>query len=560
MFGLAVLSGSTAVAAGATTGSTSSYTPAATGELDCNGYSTVQKAVHASNCTDIRGIQGVSNQNTWGGRFYDNGNYIGHDEPDATFLSNAPGSGNNVSWTYTLGRDPKAAPTATNPGHDVTHWFELSPAPWLSMAMCDSNSYPQAPCTPKSDSNAPTCFGPTCTSGQGGGSAFMEMQFYPPGNAPFVDSESCDNTHWCAALTIDSLECTTGFATCNPACEEPVNFAFIQKDGVPTGPPSPQMSDVATFTPNGSTLLMNPGDTVSVHMSDASAPGGGNAFKVVVNDYTNHTTGYMQASAANGFQNTSIADCSGTPYNFEPEFATAARDNIVSWAALQTNISTEFETGHWESCTSLSNPITNPFDPADTGGTYNGCNGPYENAGPADSTTPEAGDALCYYKGDTHTGYDGSGSSTPPNEATGCQDNVFQNGDLDFDGQPYYPDWPTGNFSKIFPSTFVEQFPTTNGQPYSQYFLQSDIALSESTCTGPAGPGCTIPPQGPGNFYPYWTQLHVGGFCALEFGNVNGFSPLLNDFGKDAQYGQDLFSTLGYPEFEGPTHQVACRN
>jgi len=211
-----------------------SYTPAATGELDCNGFSPVQKPVRASNCTDIRGIQGVDNSNTWGGKFYDNGNYIGHDEPDTTFLSSAPGSGNNVSWNVTLGRDPAALPTDVAPGHDVSHWFQLSPAPWFSMALCDPNSYPQTPCTPESDSNAPTCFGVACTTAQsGGGSTFMEMQLYPPGNPPFVDSASCDDTHWCAALTIDSLECTTGFAQCNNNCEEPVNFGFIQRNGVP---------------------------------------------------------------------------------------------------------------------------------------------------------------------------------------------------------------------------------------------------------------------------------------------------------------------------------------
>ena len=131
------------------------------------------------------------------------------------------------------------------------------------MAMCDANSYPQTPCTPNSDSNAPTCFGPNCTTAQsGGGSAFMEMQLYPPGNAPFVDSESCNNTQWCAALTIDSLECTAGFAQCNTSCEEPINFGFIQQNGVPTGPPSPQTADTATFTPNSQTLLMNPGDQI----------------------------------------------------------------------------------------------------------------------------------------------------------------------------------------------------------------------------------------------------------------------------------------------------------
>src|ERR1035437_8946458 len=116
------------------------------------------------------------------------------------------------------------------------------------MAMCDSSSYPQTPCSPLSDSNAATATNP------GGGSAFMEMQFYPPGNPPFLDNESCDGSHWCAALTIDSLECTANFATCNPNCEEPVNFAFIQTDGVP---------DPNGAIPDNKTLLMNPGDQLS---------------------------------------------------------------------------------------------------------------------------------------------------------------------------------------------------------------------------------------------------------------------------------------------------------
>ena len=59
---------------------------------------------------------GVDNSNTWGGKFYDNGHYIGHDEPDATFLSTAPGSGGNVNWTMTLGRDPSRAADRRQPG------------------------------------------------------------------------------------------------------------------------------------------------------------------------------------------------------------------------------------------------------------------------------------------------------------------------------------------------------------------------------------------------------------------------------------------------------------
>ena len=146
-------------------------------------------------------------------------------------------------------------------------------------------------------------------------------------------------------------------------CEEPINFAFIQRNGVPTGPPSPQDADTSTYVNNSETLLMNPGDKITFHMSDAPAPGGGDAFEVVMDDLTTHQSGFMQASAANGFQTTSMADCSGTPFNFQPEYNTAKAGNINPWGADQVNISTEFETGHWEACTSLSDPISQPDRP-----------------------------------------------------------------------------------------------------------------------------------------------------------------------------------------------------
>jgi hypothetical protein len=534
-----------------------SIAPNKVGELDCNGDSPTQKSIRAMTCTDIKGILGVDNQNTWGGKFYDNGHYIGHDEPDATFVSSKKGSGNNVTFTETLGTDPSAPPTDKTPGSDTSHWFQLTPAPWMSMAICDSNSYPQLPCTAESDANAPACtdaFNCNPNSYPGAGGALLEMQFYPPGNPPWVDSESCDLTHWCAALTIDSLECTYGFAQCNSDCEEPVNFAWIQTNGVPTGAPAPQDATLATDIPNSHTLLMNPGDTVATHIYDAPAPGGGKALKVVIDDLTTGKSGFMQASAANGFANTSIVDCSGTPYNFQPMYNTAKVGNIVPWTALQTNISTEFETGHWESCTKLTDQISNPFDPSDTGGTYNGCKGPYESKDGDEGA--ETGEALCYHKGDTHPGYDGPGTSTQPDVATGCQDNVFQNGDLDFDGSPYWTEWPTSTTAGKYPGSFVDWMPTTKGSQYSQFFLQTDIALSESTCTSSTLSGCTVPPQGPGNFYPYWSETSVGGQCAFEFGNVS--SGGVKTFGKDAQYGTDKFLDFGYPEFEGPLKSTAC--
>ena len=181
--GTVLVAGQAVVGVPASASSAGGVRPNAVGELDCNGYSPIQQPAASRKllCTDIRGLW--PNQ-----RFYDNGHYIGHDEPSIRFLSNQPGSGNNVTFTEQLPRDPAALPTTSHPGHDVTHWFELSVAPWFGMTMCDPRSFPQTRCPPKSDSNAPHKGLPN-----GAGAAFMEMQFYPPGYAPFNDNISCNN-------------------------------------------------------------------------------------------------------------------------------------------------------------------------------------------------------------------------------------------------------------------------------------------------------------------------------------------------------------------------------
>ena len=522
--------------------------PNAIGGLDCNGMSPVQKTVNTKVCTDIRGMYGIDNKNTWDGRFYDNGRYIGHDEPIVRFLSARKGSGNNVVWRETLGTDPAKAPTIKKPGHDRSHYVELTIAPWFGMALCNPFSYPLLPCKPGSDVNAPATINAPVPPGvyPGAGSSFLEMQFYPPGMAPFVDNPSCDNTHWCASLHINDAECTLNFASCNAHCEEPTNFAFIQTNGVPTGPPSPQLSNLATSTPNGNTLLMNSGDRLVIHMSDAPVPGepGQRALKLTIRDLTTGQSGFMQASAKNGFMATNINDCSGTPFNYEPEYNTAGPRNIVPWAADQLTVGTQFEIGHFEGCTRLTQPFTFSI-PGFTDKSWNKCHGPYENAGPADSTTPETGDAFCFPKGDTHDG------TAPPNVVTGCFDNLFQNGDLDFDGSPYWPDWPNSTSPNLFPSTFLQAQPTSHGAGYPRFQFQTDAALSEASCAFPNPAGCKVPPPGaPGKFYPYWTLTRS---CSWEFGNMtNG-----NTFGKTAQYGS-IIPAVGYPQLFSPILRNRC--
>jgi hypothetical protein len=512
---------------------TSGVAPNRYGEIDCNGFSPIQQQVRLTMpCADPAGYDG--------NRFTDNGHYIGHDEPSIRFISSQPGSGDNVTWTERLGSDPSSLPTVSKPGSDVTHWFELSIAPWFSMALCDPNSYPQSSCKPQSDANAPS------RSFPGGGSAFLELQFYPPGMAPIVTASSCDNSHWCAAMTIDSLECTLNFGHCNNNCIEPVNFGLIQTNGVPAGPPSPQLADLATFTPNAKTLLMNPGDRIKVQIFDNHTAG---ALETRVSDLSTGRSGFMIASAANGFMNTNIGNCKGTPFSFQPEYSTASAGNIVPWAALEANILTQFEIGHFTPCTSLSGSGTFTVG-SFTDHFATTCHGPYEDTASPDSGNPEGSDAPCYLAGDTH------GGVAPPNEVTGCPGVIgpfSPSSDVDFDGTSYWADWPNHTTPGTFPAPFFQQQPTTNGgTAYPQMQFETDAPASVATCM-PSGQGCAVPPPGaPGNFYPYWTQATAGGQCVWEFGQMtNG-----NTFGGDAQYNGPtarFFGTLASPIMTNPT-------
>jgi hypothetical protein len=170
--------------------------------------------------------------------------------------------------------------------------------------------------------------------------------------------------------------------------------------------------------------------------------------------------------------------------------------------------------------------------PGVTDKTFLNCQGAYENAGPPDgqNATGEPTDAFCYRAGDTH-----GVLAVPPNLVTGCLDNATQNGDLDFDGTPYYPDWPNKLTPGPFPSPVLQLQPTTvGGARYAALQFETDAPASEfTTCQPGSTSGCTVPPpHAPGNFYPFWTQAKVGGQCVWEFGNMsNG-----NSFGGDSQY------------------------
>jgi hypothetical protein len=534
-------------------------------DLDCNGWSTKYKPAAPAmkmRCTDPLGpLYNGTRQ-----RFYDNGHYVGHDEPSVKFISSLKGSGNTFSAAMRLPVDPKKAPTASG---SRTIYSELSVAPWYGLAMCDPHSYPQRPCKPDSDSNLGSISNP-----KDSGSAFMEMQFYPPGNTTLIDGASCSKTQWCAALNIDSLECTFNFANCNTTCEEPVNFALIQTNGVPAGPPGPEVPDAATFLGNAKTLKMNPGDVVTVSFTDPSS-----GFTVKLDDLTTHQTGFMQASAANGFQDTQMSNCQGIPFTWHAEYSSAKIQNQTPWAALEGGVLMEQEMGHGESCRSVASKDgeTTGYGYQDPD-VYENCVGGMEGKGdtgegPCNLTTGkckgsetegkhgpvpctastshcELADGFCLPKGTRTVTVNGT-AVKEYSRLNFCYEDQFQNGDLDYDGTGYRPDWPNG--SKKFPTSLEYTSPTSNGHPYPSVQYETDAPASEQLCDISTGKDCVVPPLGSaGKFYPFWSLTTKGiikgvaghGACLWNFGNRIK-KVTTNDFGRDKQYGKPDLARFG---------------
>src|SRR5215471_8936830 len=258
--------------------------------------------------------------------------YVGHDEPSAVFYSNEPGAGNHMTYSFRLPHDP--SPNNPNTA-GRSYSFELNGSIWLGMALCATQSYPEqvSTCTPDSDSNIVD----PAVSPNHPGTAFVELQFYPPGWIPWptwsvaVGASGCDPTKWCAAMNIFSLaEDPVQGTVLNPTCQaqvgsiEYVNFAFLTRNGVPTGVPNPVGSTLATYTPDPQRdLFMNSGDHLSVSLHDTP-----HGLQAVIHDSTSGQTGSMTASAANGFAHVNYdptgTSCQAIPYDFHPMYSTSS--------------------------------------------------------------------------------------------------------------------------------------------------------------------------------------------------------------------------------------------
>jgi hypothetical protein len=359
--------------------------------------------------------------------------------------------------------DPKVMPNQA--GTAGTWNFQLHPAFWLGMALCDNQSAPEfthAPCTPNSDTNIFDGTDPAGPDyiGKHPGTAFLEVQFYPPGWAPWPPGVSCDATKWCAAMAIFSLLQDQNSGQLNNidcrrhAGDEPANFAFITKSGVPHAPPAPLNQTDATFTPDAATdLFMNSGDQLSVDIHNGAA-----GLVVVVNDLTTGQSGSMTASVPNGFAQVNFepaaASCSQTPYAFRSMYSTSSEHTRVPWAAHSYNVAFSDEIGHFEYCSAI---------------------------------TEEGGDCLA----NNESGLD--------DDDTGCFDAAFSllvpiggciASDADFDGTSYQPVWPgtnpnRGQDAKYHPTAVTFTSPLFNGtQNYDRVAFETDLPAHRGTGLG----------------------------------------------------------------------------
>jgi hypothetical protein len=500
-------------------------------------------------CTETR--------NPWNAQ----GQYTGHDEPSLLFYSNKAGSGSSNLYQLTLPKDPPTPPAEDGSGG--TWNFQLHPAFWFGMALCDDQSAPnpggsgvgaQIPCTPDSDANIFTGTDPTKPNylGLTPGTAFMEMQFYPPGWGNVGTGISCgpDNTQWCAALNIDSDSenensgVLNNSACLNAAGQEYVNYAIITKSGQSQAPADPLRQTLATFKTGPDTLEMNSGDALSVDMHDTAA-----GFQVVITDHTTGQTGSMTTSIANGFGHPlfqpTLSSCTDQPYAFHPMFSTSSPATRVLWAAHSYNVAYSDEIGHFEYCTKINQSQQtcnqkNMTDPAGSDGDEAPCfTLPLVNAGNV--------------------------------SLTGCQGE-----DLDFDGPEYQPNWPgtTANpatDAALHASPILFSSPLFNGnRNYSQVAFETDLPRIEGADSSPnnacqrhvynpsdpsPGAGCVDPPVG-ASFYPiYTTGTTSAGACIWQEGGAL-IPGTTNTFGGSSATEYGSLQEQIYPAAGGTTQGI----
>jgi hypothetical protein len=477
--------------------------------------------------------------------------YIGHDEPSVLFYSDKAGSGNENKYVFKLPKDPPKRPRTDGSGG--TDNFQLRPAFWFGMAMCDNQGGPNpgvkpgdptpqtVKCKPDSNSNIFLSQNPNSPKyiGLHPGVAFMEMQFYPPGWVPWPPGIGCTARQWCAALNIDTFQFNDNLGTINNtdcvnnAGVEPVNFAFITKNGKSTADANPLSPN--RFTPvKGKDFLMGSGDRIKLHMFDAAK-----GFTVKLHDLSRGTNGSMKASVKNGFgklkYDPNASSCQLLPSAYHPAYSTSTPHTIVPDAAHSYNVAYSDEIGHFEYCKRVKLSDLTCAKGSDT-----------------DNNLVDQDDDYCL-----------PGFLSLLVKINGCFGSPLVDGD--FDGASYGHNWPGSVSSrvadrKLHSTPLKFSSPTfRGGKNYGRVAFEadlpriegSDIVFNAPPCqrhvdTDPnPGAHCVNPPPGAA-FYPFYTTTKMHGHCIWQEGGK--YLPATHKFGGSSktEFGKTFVST--YPD------------
>jgi hypothetical protein len=465
------------------------------------------------------------------------GEYVGHDEPSLIFYSKKKGSGSSAFYTVKLPKEPPTQPKQDGTGG--VYNFQLHPAFWFGMALCDTQSAPNpdinSTCEPGSDNNIFESTDPKAKDyiGKHPGTAFLELQFYPPG---WIDSpQLLSATNWFAALNIDSFSFNMNKVQdnnndcLNLVGEEPVNFAVITKNGVPITPANPLGIPFGHSNFSlANVLVMSGGDTIQVGIFDTP-----NGLRVTLTDVTTGQSGSMVAGIDEGFGQVnfqpSASTCSVTPYAFHPMYSSSSEQTRIVWAVHTYNIAVSDEIGHFEFCNAFNNNLQ--------------CTsrGAFEGATVDEDDFPCANPAFF-------------GLPASFQQITGCVGS-----DDDFDGVSYRLSWPGTNSAAVDASLHPEPIRFSSAQflgpgnsglrDYDRVAFETDLPDIEETCNTSTGAGCTNPPSG-ALFYPIYSTTSVNGNCMWQFGGPN-IPGTTNNFGGNstAEYGPLL--AVAFPF--GPT-------
>ena len=291
---------------------------------------------------------------------------------------------------------------------------------------------------------------------------------------------------------------------------------------------------------------MNSGDELVVTLSDTA-----HGLKVVVDDRTTGQSGFMVASAANGFAEI-LYDPNGTncdfathniPYDFHPMYSTSTEHTRVPWAAHSYNIAFSDEIGHFEYCNAVDSEGGSCTQPGinDPGGTD------VDDGGCFDAT------------------FLGSIGLVPVGGCFGEDD--------DYDGVPYQLVWP-GTLANKKQDRALHAQPVQFTSPvfwddenektdYSRVAFETDLPRTEFATNPPCqrhisnpgdphpGRGCVDPPAGT-KFYPFYTTKATdeGENCVWQLGGAN-LPGTTDTFGGSSTTEFGHLLALGYPAAGG---------